>query len=355
MNSQSVNSQSTTQQRPMTRSRGRNSGTPRVDWSMLLNLPNSTKRAKRTTTSASRARGASRSRARNASGRAARLQRLNPVVRAERYATRQAARSLPPPPQPIVNTGLTLTLYEGRSVLQLEKQLNSLQELCRTYDTRGEVAYEIQLDYLKNHFSNQGHSYALFAILAMSGGRPVGYVKCKVWNKHENMRRTRMVVIDLLCAMGRQKTKGVGSVLLDEVERYARDELGASMLILYSVEDPATVRWYRSKGFLRTLDPCEPLSNASNINARQAYRALPTTVTRTYRSALNRKYFEKFNDLGDTVVMTKCLRSSPTLPRRVVYSNKNKHARFRRNDTKTMALYRLVNGKWGARWPPHNA
>lgn len=247
-------------------------------------------------------------------------------------APRQASRS--PPPEAVV-----LQLYEGRAVLQIEKYLNAFENLCKTYSAAGNEEYVLQGNYLAYALKSEKSA---FAIVALRAGQPIGFLKGSVWARFQRAGRlagTRVAVVDVLCTQGRAPVKGIGGILLAEAERYATDGLGASLMLLFSVMNPATVRFYLSKGYARTLNACAPSDNAVARKSFTEKRRLAGFDV-LYSRALDRKFFEGFNDVNDTVVMTKCLAPAPRKGYAPVeYGGPGNRATFLKNAAFQLALY----------------
>ena len=135
-------------------------------------------------------------------------------------------------------------------------------------------------------------------------------------------------VLDVICTQAidtERVVKGAGTVLLAELEKYAKHVLGAQQIVLHSVIDPLTVKAYQRTGYSRTLDACAAPRDAAaaNVAARKTYKnhadamvaARPAGDKRNYslwKATLDGRLFRgpDQNDAPDTVVMAKCIQGA---------------------------------------------
>lgn len=133
-----------------------------------------------------------------------------------------------------------------------------LHDRCRVLSAPENAANAVQRDYVVKSLANLGaREFVIFATLADA---PVGFAKCRLAG--------RALRLDLLCAQGRDRVRGVGALLMGAVERLAQ-RLHARALRLDSVDSAAG--FYERMGFAR--GPTPVLSPAAVRRAREAYRA----------------------------------------------------------------------------------
>ncbi len=241
---------------------------------------------------------------------------------------------------------VVIELYQGvEGTKRLAQDLAAMPDLCNVY-AKGQLVphRSVGSSYVSNLVRMMVNHVDQFAVVARKNGAVVGFLVGNATNYYESHKQVRtrrgvasvsrrigprVVVIHLVCSQGRTHIRGVGSVLLRETEAYARDALGATVLILHSVPNPGTVRSYRAAGFERSLagegTTCsvryENGSQARTLDANNSYAVLMEEVrtqirngslheknAEEYLAAANKRYYTNLNSLDEgTVVMTKCL------------------------------------------------
>lgn len=181
-----------------------------------------------------------------------------------------------------------------------------------------------------------------FAIVATQAGKVVGVAKCALHNMYVKRITTRRILsIDLLCS----QLRGIGGVILREIEAFARDKLGVHLLVLDSVSHPNTLSLYRRNGFKRVLDDC---SHGSTHN--QAAQAKYEKVMKRKRvsdhmmNALQQRYLELNNLKESTVFMSKCIRNPRMNANLVEYRGNN--GLFRQHRSYHLSSYRNTGSSW---------
>lgn len=215
--------------------------------------------------------------------------------------------------------------------------------------------------------SRHRRSTFLFAAVHSAGRYIAALAHCTLHSGMPGIGPRRIVFIDLVCSDGNRK--GVGAVLLTELEAYARDVLGARALVLQSVLTPSTQAAYYARRFKRGVGDRSTarlerarmafqVLNAVNASGsamfrvlssvpsevrqellRSAFSAMKEVPTAQFKEALRGEYYPAYNTLydgGDSFVMTKLLTGRP---------NKNN------SDTNTDNNTNNVGGTvaWGAR------
>lgn len=265
-----------------------------------------------------------------------RRRRLSVVRRSETPRT--------PSPVPPAAASIVVTLYEGAAVPGLlgsggrrtrgsagpAGYAEAFVDKCTTYTPNRRIAEKLKETYIRNEFTvartarnmapgsvkikSPGAVYAILATGA-STGELLGYVKGTVYTVYPGLPdQSRVLVVDILCGQGRSPTRGIGSILLQETELYARS-LGANLIMLFSVKNPATVGFYSKKGFQRAANACRP-GSALNLAARRS--PPPGTPNAEYVAAMQGAFYKNLDDFNDTVVMTKCVQGSGRQPSRQV-------------------------------------
>lgn len=259
----------------------------------------------------------------------------------------------PPPPPAVFNApaDLHIRVYEGRAVATLQKHVAALIDRCSSYEWTWDakrwhrrIVTGIANEYVSESFtgSSKTSAFALVATKAASG-QVAGFIKGTVYSVHPNLHtQIRVLVLDLVCGQGRTPVKGVGPILMQEVERYARS-IGVNLLLLFSVMRPKIVSFYGRMGFQRVLDACHPGSPA-NVRA-QTLDNLDRPVSRMYHTAMRGAFYKDFDVPDDTVVMSKCLGTAHGFgtSRHVSYPagrpNEGQLARYAKNDTRHLQAY----------------
>lgn len=157
-----------------------------------------------------------------------------------------------------------IVVHEGSNITRLNALHASFAKLCpKTHVGPGYIGNVLDLE------QNQPVNSA-FAITATHSRGTVGAAAhCTLYTRYPGVAADRIVFVDLVCAD--KKLKGVGAVLLAELERYAVHELGAHTIMLQSVLNDDTRSSYRSKGFLRGVGNRSP---AALAKARNRFRTL---------------------------------------------------------------------------------
>ena len=255
--------------------------------------------------------------------------------------------SPPPPRQAGPSPKFQVSLFEGEHMFDLKRLADRFSSMCYR------PGYGVMKQYIADKFdvTLATHPNSVFGMVGTQLGRKtaVAFARCTLYNQMPGVRARRIVFIDLVCA-AKDAIKGAGAILMAEIERYARDTLGAHLLVLQSVMDPRTLSSYSSKGFVR--GPGD--RSAQNIaGARQSFEALRKLVSSGSRNkaawarmtgvspdfinaafehsagpgepvispqfmnALKGEFYAIYNDIrlqGDTVVMSKWLQPASRSP-----------------------------------------
>lgn len=267
---------------------------------------------------------------------------------------------------------VTIVAYEGPDMLQLSKFAKGrFTDLCFTPG----YGQGVGPAYVSKHFRlrkisqagkelAKGHAdstsiFTLVAVKHVAGQNIiVGYVQCTMYTAIPGIPTSRIVKIDLICTQGQNpndRLKGAASLLMDELERYSTDQLGANMLVLDSVDNPSTWKYYLSRGFTRAADQCTHTTNRNAVARRnfEAYRQkMRFDAHPNYLAATQGLYLPDLNThivdaaghvVPDTVFMSKCLRGPKTNRLGVQYGSpvpgKEIKAHFPRAVTRVLAVY----------------
>lgn len=199
-----------------------------------------------------------------------------PPPNSNRRVTRRKSAS--PGPHALNNTSrhidlngkYTIQAWEGRAmgsgaVMGLAKQF---AKLCKRPNSDIQTNYTA--DVLMDASQRPTSSFVVAAV--HSAHRYIAALAhCTLHSGMPGIAPRKVVFIDLVCSDVRRK--GIGAVLMTELETYARDTLGAQALVLQSVLNPSTQYAYYSKGFERGVGN----RSAATVNrAREAFRALNT-------------------------------------------------------------------------------
>lgn len=198
-----------------------------------------------------------------------------------------------------------LAVYEGRrNVLKLLRYADNFAHLCNHNRPPDEgVTKGFILDTFK------GAEDAPFAFVAFDGGdRPLGFVVCIAGFNDKNIPRIpKVVFVEMIC-VGVQY-KGLGKILMKEVETYAR-HAGADGIVLHAIPSASTIRFYTAGGYRRGIG--ERTAN-SVAEARKEYRILLASRENNnnnahynkYLSFMGNEYYPEENELNDTMVFYK--------------------------------------------------
>lgn len=310
-----------------------------------------------------------------------------------RRVTRRTSPNLATPPQlselrqsryPDARGEYTIKVWEGSTSASAVPGTGGLvgrfARLCVRSGSSIEKAYTEDL--LKDASHRRNTTFVIAAVHSVKA-YIAALAHCTLHSGLPGIAPRRIVFIDLVCSDANRK--GIGAVLLKELEAYAQDVLGARALVLQSVLNPATQRAYYGKGFERgvgnrgpeTLDRAnkafrilDTLGNADlkkllacttgacrqrlarqlqNVNARP---------TAEWKQALGREYYPPYNSLysgGNAFVMTKRLAvpNAQPQPRQwfpwlwrgstanyVAWGNRNGHATFRAPTVRVLGQYK---------------
>lgn len=267
----------------------------------------------------------------NRQTRASRLRSVTP---------RAATRSSPPPAPRTPNNAprsYAVTAYDGHTAAQLTSRANAFATMC---DRPG---YGVSPDYVRRTFAeHKGPPDSMLAVTVSAGRNVVAFAKCTLVNILPGAVASRILFIDLVCRSADEAHKGVGSVLLAELEAHAL-RLGAQFSMLQSVLDPSVMRAYYGAGFERGvgnrsieflvrprtlfhklargrlgdarklcdegLVGVDPVDCRAQV-AEQVKGYTKEKALRQFMDALLFEYYPPYNELhdrGSTVVMTKRL------------------------------------------------
>ena len=272
---------------------------------------------------------------------------------------------------------MVITLYEGSAVKELVKYSSQFAAMC------SRPGSEIPEPYIRSSL-NKSDARNMFAMLATDPvtGKAVAYAKCSVYARLQPMHHTHIVFVDLVCACP-STTKGAGRVLLGEIEEYAKNLLKANIIVLQSLAYTPTINSYRKMGYARgygsdtNLLPAshkfhvlEQLITSKNRSAdawRTALGActsskechalvmetlnqnlgglLRTMHNKNYMDKLMGEWYPGYNNLGDTVVMSKELqppggRSRVRWEGKLGMYYKPSKIQFARYKTNTQGIYK---------------
>ncbi|PRW20572.1 GNAT family acetyltransferase [Chlorella sorokiniana] len=87
-----------------------------------------------------------------------------------------------------------------------------------------------------------------FRLAVLRNGEAVALAQCTLYNHISGFKQRRIVFLDLVCSD--EKVKGAGSILLGELEGYARS-LGARVIALQAL--PSVRATYSRRGFVRGM------------------------------------------------------------------------------------------------------
>lgn len=239
---------------------------------------------------------------------------------------------------------LKLTLYEGNKI----PNLYPMTSLCRDVD---DVKHGVTNEFVQETLD--GLTGSNFAIVAKRGTHPIGFIVCTIHNRYNvAVPRQNIISVDLLCS----QLKGVGSVLIKEMERYARQSLCATLVVLDSVIHPKTVGFYVRNGYIRALDACNNPGSAIQTS-RNAYTRLGRvenhfidmneTNVQWMKAAMNGIHLQPFNNFEGTVFFSKCL-DAPIMNHgqcRVHYKDRDVGT-FLEPKQQVLARYKLNNTRW---------
>lgn len=270
----------------------------------------------------------------------------------------------------------TVMAWEGLGAAGLDRVAGRFARLCKRPGSFIEKEYTANL--LKSA-SRRPRTAVVVAAVRSTDGYVAALAHCTLHSGLPGIAPRRIVFIDLVCSDAGHK--GVGAVLLRELEAYARDTLGAQALVLQSVLDPRTQNAYYRKGFERGVGN---RSAETLKTARAAFRTLNTlgdahlkallacakgecrkrlaeqlSVARQrpsaeWKHALGGEYYPPYNSLydgGDAFVMTKRLSQPRSFlmsllwPRRapdvgvVLWGSGDGYASFRSPKVRTLTTY----------------
>lgn len=281
-------------------------------------------------------------------------------------------------------------------MLKLSKLVKMLHFLCQ--ERKSQNGTGVSLDYVREHFRAarpriRGHAntQAIFTLVAVKDDvathkkRIVGYAQCTVYTRLGGVGTERVVKLDLLCTQSNPKHGGAGAVLMDELEIYARQHLGANILVLDSVPSNNTWQFYMKRGFTRARDACADPNPVEEPGRDEFVRSflypgqtsmprpmiLPRPMIKAnsnYMDAMQGAYIHGLNlkipyrpkkrenlyrNFGNTVFMSKCIRRAdgiPAAPNRdllVRYASsqsrysrsESEYATFKRPGVRLLAVY----------------
>lgn len=186
----------------------------------------------------------------------------------------------------------------------------------------------------------------------MSDKSIVGFAKGSLYTKVAGVHVPRVAVVDVICAAPNET--GVGQIMLKELEAYATARLGARLMLLDSVDDPATIRAYVRAGFQRGMGERTP-GTVSQARRRYA-KGLRLTfrhATQQYKNALAGEFYPARNTPDQTVVMFKRLsRAQDVTPTKVQWHawrpgrKALTSAEFRRNAMVSLGTYARNAAGW---------
>ena len=273
---------------------------------------------------------------------------------------------------------MLITLYEGSAVKELVKYSPQFAAMCSRPGSK------IPEPYIRSSL-NKSDARNMFAMLATdpATGKAVAYAKCSVYARLQPLLHTHIVFVDLVCAC--PSTKGAGRVLLGEIEEYAKNLLKANIIVLQSLAYTPTINSYRKMGYARgygsdmNLFPAshkyhilKQLITSKNRSAeawRNALGActsskechelvmetlnqnldglLRTIHNKNYMDKLKGEWYPGYNDLGDTVVMSKELqpsggRSRVTWEGKLGLYYKPSKIQFARYKTNTQGIFKRI-------------
>lgn len=319
-----------------------------------------------------------------------------PRPKSSRRVTRRTASLGPITPEtvekkhfPDARGEYTVQVHEGRTLGpgDVPGLVRRFTKLCN----RPGSVHSIEGSYTAGVLNNARHHVnSTFVIAAVHSQRAytAALAHCTLHSGLPGIAPRKVVFIDLVCSDANRR--GIGAVLMGELESYARDTLGAQALVLQSVLNPATQHAYYSKGFERGVGN----RSAATLNrAREAFRVLNTLGNaklntllgcatgecrkrlaahlnsvqknmpgvrpkQAWKNSLRGEYYPAYNTLykgGDAFVMTK--RIAPpnswlgaVWPQRnggvVSWGRGNGHATFRDPKARVLALYkRAASGR----------
>lgn len=169
---------------------------------------------------------------------------------------------------------LKISLYEGNHTYRLQRSVSDFVPMCVKDKRYGVSASYVRGAFDKNKASAPDVTFAMIG-RDVDTGRPIAFIKCTLYNKLDGCPVGRVVVVDLVCG----SVAGAGGALLDETLHYSQNVLGANLIVLQALTDPATIRAYERKKFARGLAPTDDKSMPS----KKAFRILLDTMARQPR------------------------------------------------------------------------
>lgn len=233
-----------------------------------------------------------------------------------------------------VDGRVTISVFEGEKVLDLSPLASTrFVRLCAT-EARGAG---VRPGYVTGHFRRKKHpkddgledpatEFALVASKTVDGAElVVGYAQCSLFSSIKKVTPARLVKLNLICTQGpaHYRLKGAGTLLLNELERYSREELGATTVVLDSVDDPNTWQTYAKRGYVRSWNACGTRRPEDVAAVQQAFRKFAPTLLplhADYVTAMRGEYLQGLNVPVDTVFMSKCLGGPATNRRGVLWN-----------------------------------
>ena len=285
--------------------------------------------------------------------------RRPPPRRRTRDPSPPGPRTTSPSPQrnrPTVHAPYRITVFEGyNNVMALSQKVWQFHRLCQRPD------FSVSEGYVAKMFGEkEGQRDGVFAMVGSLGPAVGAFARCTLHTTMDGVPGDRIVFIDLVCAA--PDIKGLGAVLMAELQRYARNELKANSLVLQSVNQTPTLASYYAKGFTRgpaaptaetreaaqrsfavlqglvaskaplaawqeALGACShPDCRAATANQlAYALAKRPARITKKYLAALNGQFFPPYNQLysgGNTLVMSKSLGPATTALGRVKWEGR---------------------------------
>lgn len=277
----------------------------------------------------------------------------SPNVNRSRVPSPQPVGPRTPSPQP-GSRGAGGGLYrvyvqEGDSRMRFgARTINRFVQLCER------PTYGVADSYIRNVLKPaEKNRQFVMVVLKVPDKTVVGFIKGSLYTALVGVHVARIAVLDVVC--GDTGERGIGQVLLKEMETYAATRLGAGLMLLDAVTEPSVIRSYTRAGFKRgmgmrtpdTIRQAQIAYHKAILSSRKFANA-----TDEWHNAMQQEYYPR-NSLDQTVVMFKLVPAvrKREMNKRPVHWGKalpgarKKSGVFRGNNTVALGTYtRNANG-----------
>ena len=165
--------------------------------------------------------------------------------------------------KPSAPATMRVVVYEGAKAGSTK-----FDRLC-VRKTNATVGGGVSRSYIRGLDSKiEDHPSSTFRLAVLKGQQTVALTHCTLYARMPGFKQQRVVFVDLVCSD--ERAKGAGSILLTELENYARS-IGARVVALQSLPSPQVRGAYSRRGFVRGLGN---RSNEATRLARQRFANL---------------------------------------------------------------------------------